>query len=362
LKITRINITPKVTTAVSIRVTRIGLPAGIPALSNAYEYYNITSSVADENLSAVRIRFAVANDWIAENNIINTTIAMYRWTGSWEKLSTSLLSKDINYTYFEAISPGFSYFGVAGEKEVIVGCPDRPDWAVDTGWSTCIAGSDGVYSQSRTVYKCNAQTNWIWQPSTQSQNCCPENCPQAPSEWSACIADKQNRTEYKCTVGIWKCEPITITKSCVSRETAENAIKEAENAIAIARTKNKNVTEAENYLTQARNAFAQGNFEAAKTAADMSVVAAGRAAELPTFVFPLIPVILIVIAAVAIVIVFLVWRRRESAGVVRCVVCGQPTRLRNRCAFCGGFVCLTHTKNIGGKIYCTNCARRLGYA
>jgi len=51
------------------------------------------------------------------NSIDENKVYLYRYVdGAWEKLTTSKLSSDANYVYYEAESTGLSVFAVGGEK------------------------------------------------------------------------------------------------------------------------------------------------------------------------------------------------------------------------------------------------------
>jgi hypothetical protein len=69
----------------------------------------------DKDITKVKIRFKVEKSWISANDINVATIALYRYANTWNKLDTAKLSEDSSYVYFEAITPGFSYFAISGE-------------------------------------------------------------------------------------------------------------------------------------------------------------------------------------------------------------------------------------------------------
>jgi PGF-pre-PGF domain-containing protein len=82
-----------------------------------YRYVKITKeNLDDENIAQGKIKFKVEKSWINANNINVTTIALYRYTnGQWNRLATNKISEDSNYVFFEAATPGFSYFAISGE-------------------------------------------------------------------------------------------------------------------------------------------------------------------------------------------------------------------------------------------------------
>jgi len=82
-----------------------------------YQYIKITkSNLEDENIQQGRMKFKVLKSWISSNNIDSNTISLFRYSNNvWNKLSTLKVSEDSNYVYFDAATPGFSYFAVSGE-------------------------------------------------------------------------------------------------------------------------------------------------------------------------------------------------------------------------------------------------------
>lgn len=74
----------------------------------------------------MKIKFKVEKTWLANNNIASATIALQRYADNkWNKLSTSKVSEDATYIYFEAESPGLSVFAITGEKKAAAptACP-----------------------------------------------------------------------------------------------------------------------------------------------------------------------------------------------------------------------------------------------
>ena len=151
---------------VRIKIEKIEKPANLPSLENVYSYLNFTfSNLHDENISLVKIKFKVNNTWIRENNI--TTIVLQRYyDNKWNKLNTTKLFSDAEYTYYQAISPGLSIFAITGEKMItkpIKKCPICPE---PTEWSECINNK-----QTRTVYKCNETTNYTCKSYIETRRC-----------------------------------------------------------------------------------------------------------------------------------------------------------------------------------------------
>jgi PGF-pre-PGF domain-containing protein len=104
--------------SVYLTITKLDAkPAEVPAIVNVYRYINVVKeNIKDEDISSATIKFKVEKSWINANNIDVATIALYRYANNaWNKLNTTKLSEDANYVYFEAETPGFSYFAISGE-------------------------------------------------------------------------------------------------------------------------------------------------------------------------------------------------------------------------------------------------------
>ncbi len=90
------------------------LPEEIPPIENAYKFFEITSPIK-EGFEA-KIAFKVEKGWIEENNIDKNKVYMYRYREAWERLDTQKVGEDDKYVYYEAVTHGFSYYTIAGEK------------------------------------------------------------------------------------------------------------------------------------------------------------------------------------------------------------------------------------------------------
>ncbi len=90
------------------------------APDTVYGYLTVSEeNITDADISSVTIKFKVAKVWITENNIDEDTIALYRYSnGAWTKLTTTKVSEDATYVYFEAVSPGLSVFAISGVQVV----------------------------------------------------------------------------------------------------------------------------------------------------------------------------------------------------------------------------------------------------
>ena len=93
----------------------------IPALAIlpqtlVYQYLLIEKkNIASQDVVDTAIEFKVNRSWISQNNIIEDSIVLLRYTTQWEKVQTSKASSDAEYAYYKSVTPGFSYFAITGE-------------------------------------------------------------------------------------------------------------------------------------------------------------------------------------------------------------------------------------------------------
>jgi PGF-pre-PGF domain-containing protein len=103
------------------------VPSTMPSVANVYQYLKVEKTlISDADLSDVVFKFRVEKTWMSSNNIDPATIALIRYSGAWAKLPTRQKSSDSNYYYYEADSPGMSYFAISGEKAAAVELPLPP--------------------------------------------------------------------------------------------------------------------------------------------------------------------------------------------------------------------------------------------
>lgn len=109
---------------VEVKVERVERTPDIPEPSDiSYTYLDIEVENAGGAKIEGRVEFKVANSWIADNNIGEATVKLNRYDetgGNWNALPTSKVGEDDATVFFDAQTPGFSLFGVTGEKKVEV--------------------------------------------------------------------------------------------------------------------------------------------------------------------------------------------------------------------------------------------------
>jgi PGF-pre-PGF domain-containing protein len=98
-----------------VSVQRIAsLPTFIPSNQGTiFQYIRIDKGViSDSNLSSVKISFRIERNWLTSNNMDPENIVLYRYTQQWDALATRRTTSDSTYYYYEADSPGMSYFSI----------------------------------------------------------------------------------------------------------------------------------------------------------------------------------------------------------------------------------------------------------
>jgi PGF-pre-PGF domain-containing protein len=93
------------------------------APDNIYKNLNIWSGkqgwATSKNIDNPVIEFYVEKSWITANNIDETTITMNRYnSGNWDRLTTTLITRDSEKLYFISNTSGFASFAVTGKQVV----------------------------------------------------------------------------------------------------------------------------------------------------------------------------------------------------------------------------------------------------
>ncbi len=87
------------------------------ASGKVYHYISVVKEkIEDEDILTATMKFKVEKPWITDNDIDSATIALNRFAADkWNKLNTTKIDEDDDYIYYEAVTPGFSYFAISGE-------------------------------------------------------------------------------------------------------------------------------------------------------------------------------------------------------------------------------------------------------
>jgi PGF-pre-PGF domain-containing protein len=133
--------------------------ASAPTATNSknkdYECFDITATnLVESNIQWIKIRFKVEKTWLSSNHISENKVALYRYVGgSWTKLDTIQQDSDDNYAYYEATSPGFSLYSIAGETSSFLQLPwTSVSW---TGYAPLLmlafGGAGATYAGTRWI-------------------------------------------------------------------------------------------------------------------------------------------------------------------------------------------------------------------
>lgn len=125
--------------ALGSRPSDVGAPSG----KQAFQYINITpTGISDSDIESAKIAFKVNKSWVVQNQIQVATIALDRWqVNAWQSLTTRQTGEDSTYYYFEADTPGFSYFAITGQSSAAAEQPgEQPEACNSDGY--CDIGED----------------------------------------------------------------------------------------------------------------------------------------------------------------------------------------------------------------------------
>ena len=84
----------------------------------SYLFLQISSSLPNVVLQKSSIEFKVRKSWLRENKVDKNNVALFRFASDWQKLTTVQRKEDDLFVYYQAPTPGFSYF-LIGEKKVM---------------------------------------------------------------------------------------------------------------------------------------------------------------------------------------------------------------------------------------------------
>ncbi len=149
----------------------------VSAGKKVYKYIHVTlENYAEKELNYAKIRFKVAKEWTVENNVAKEDIVLKRLVGTeWVDLNTSYVDEDKYDYYYEAITPGFSYFAIAvrsarkQQQQVVINstskekpnvtvntCPQKITDAIDPKTGNCVefASPCEVPKNWKIVNKC----------------------------------------------------------------------------------------------------------------------------------------------------------------------------------------------------------------
>lgn len=122
----------------------------ISGAETVYRYLEFNSTLSDDEIDEVIIEFQIEKSWLEENGYTTDQIKLTRFNnGAWTELPTTLVSSDSIYYYFEAVSPGFSYYAIVVTEQA-------EEESVTTVVSAQIVCGDDVCEGSETCSNCEA--------------------------------------------------------------------------------------------------------------------------------------------------------------------------------------------------------------
>jgi len=107
----------------SVRVTVSKLTSKPSSVSpdpegGIYRYIEVDAPKLAGKTKEAKIQFEVTKTWLTDNDYAADDVILMRFADNkWNALTTSKLSESSNKAYYEATSPGFSYFAITAQKE-----------------------------------------------------------------------------------------------------------------------------------------------------------------------------------------------------------------------------------------------------
>jgi PGF-pre-PGF domain-containing protein len=120
-------------------VTKTVLPSSISDVSDfVYQYIKVDkTTISNTDIDNVDIFFRIENTWFEQNSVDKNSVNIYRYNNNkWDKLVLSMKGSDTVYTYYEAVSPRFSYFAISGKVVDIQVVTTDDSNGTDTGTPT----------------------------------------------------------------------------------------------------------------------------------------------------------------------------------------------------------------------------------
>lgn len=85
-----------------------------------YRYIEIDAPKLEGKLKQAIIQFEVTKKWLDDNDYEPEHIRLSRFVdNSWRELTTSIIREESDKVYYEATSPGFSYFAITAKKAAV---------------------------------------------------------------------------------------------------------------------------------------------------------------------------------------------------------------------------------------------------
>ena len=90
----------------------VGSPSVGTAPGSVYQY--ISFSLSGMNVSQATISFKVPSSWFINHSV--DSVKLYRYVSEWTPLETKHTSSGSDFEYYDAVTPGFSFFAISAES------------------------------------------------------------------------------------------------------------------------------------------------------------------------------------------------------------------------------------------------------
>jgi len=89
----------------------------ISKFKKVYKYLQISkTNIENKDIEEATISFEVEKEWLRNSSLERDDVALLRYASDWNELPTNLVRENLTVVFYNATTPGFSYFAI-GEKE-----------------------------------------------------------------------------------------------------------------------------------------------------------------------------------------------------------------------------------------------------
>ncbi len=106
-----------------------------------YKYLEISQKNLDGKIEKATVKFKLEKAWVDANKVDKNKVALSRFTDKWDKLTTKLVSEDNTTLFYEADTPGFSFFAISAEEASDSADATTPDSPTSPATGLIIGGS-----------------------------------------------------------------------------------------------------------------------------------------------------------------------------------------------------------------------------
>ncbi|MBI4163852.1 MAG: PGF-pre-PGF domain-containing protein [Candidatus Aenigmarchaeota archaeon] len=92
-----------------------------------YKYLEISQKNLEGKIEKATVKFKLEKEWVDINKADKNKVVLNRFTDKWDKLATKLVSEDNTTLFYEAETPGFSFFAISAEEASASGDAVNPD-------------------------------------------------------------------------------------------------------------------------------------------------------------------------------------------------------------------------------------------